>query len=175
MSLIGSEAPDFALENTAGGTVRLSETVENGPTVLVFHRGYWCSFCAEQLQTFSALAYDLWRHHNVDVLPISGDPLPTLVEMRDRYDLRLQLLSDPDFEATKAYSGIAQHSKYGRYTMAATFVVDESGLVRFEHLSKDTADRVYANYIRYFLRDDFGESYADPGFGAREARLVEGR
>jgi peroxiredoxin len=152
-----------------------AETIETGPAILVFHRGWWCSFCAEQLQTFSALEYDLWRHLDARVLPIAGDPVPTLVEMRDRYDLRLQLLSDPDFSATEAYSGVATHSEHGRYTMAATFVVDTEGVVRFEHLSANTADRVYANYLRYFIRDDYGAAFEDPDFGDREPRLVAGR
>lgn len=175
MSLVGEEAPDFELENTAGEYVRLSETLETGPSILVFHRGYWCSFCAEQLQTFSELSYDMWRHLDVDILPIAGDSIPTLVEMRDRFDLRMQLLSDPDFEVSKAYSGVGLHDTYGQFTMAATFVVDESGIVRFEHLSEDAADRVYANYLRYFIRSDYGDGLNDPGFDSREERRIEGR
>jgi peroxiredoxin len=59
MSLLGTVAPDFTLENTAGKTVTLSETLDRGPPVVVTFRAAWCSFCAEQLGTFSDLAYDL--------------------------------------------------------------------------------------------------------------------
>ncbi len=35
----GAEAPDFALKNTSGGTLRLSDYQKNGPALLVFFRG----------------------------------------------------------------------------------------------------------------------------------------
>lgn len=65
-----SNAPDFAAPSTAGEDVSLSETLEDGPTIVLINRGHWCSFCAEQLQTFSEVAYDLWFHDNVDILPV---------------------------------------------------------------------------------------------------------
>ena len=35
------QAPDFALEDTAGKTHRLSEMIADGPAVVIFYRGYW--------------------------------------------------------------------------------------------------------------------------------------
>lgn len=103
--LVSEHAPDFELAGTTGGTVRLSETLETGPTVVILFRGVWCSFCAEQLRTFSALAYDMHRHHGLDVIPVTSNPVPQLVAFRDRYDLQIQLFSDPDFEVARAYTG----------------------------------------------------------------------
>ena len=37
---IGQKAPDFALVDQHGGTVRLSEALGAGPLVLVFLRGF---------------------------------------------------------------------------------------------------------------------------------------
>ncbi|GAB3321528.1 hypothetical protein GCM10027355_20430 [Haloplanus salinarum] len=56
MTLEGATAPDFTLESTAGEPVTLSETLDDGPTAVLINRGHWCSFCAEQLQTFSEVA-----------------------------------------------------------------------------------------------------------------------
>ena len=156
---VGERAPDFALSNTAGGETQLSDTLTAGPSVLVFNRGYWCSYCAEQLQTFGALSYDLWRNNDVDVLPIAGDPVPDLVEMRDRFELPLQLLSDGDLEVSRQYTGTEESSKYGEIPIAGTIVVDTEHVVRYAQVAENPADRTYANYVRHFLNNDFTEPY----------------
>lgn len=160
MPVAGDSAPDFALPSTAGGDVELSETLERGPTVLLFNRGTWCSYCAEQLQTFSNLEYDLWRHLGVDVLPIVGDPLPALVEMRDRFGLRLQLLSDPDLGVAQQYGGTEVTDDHGEIPLAATYVIDQAGLVRYAQVAEHPADRTYANWVRHFIRNGFERPYA---------------
>ena len=58
MSQDTTQAPDFTAPSTAGGDVTLSDTLESGPTVILVNRGYWCSFCAEHLQTFSEVSHD---------------------------------------------------------------------------------------------------------------------
>lgn len=157
----GERAPDFGLESTAGGEVRLSETLESGPTVVLFNRGAWCSYCAEQLQTFSALGYDLWRHLGVDVLPVLGDPVPALVGMRDRFDLGLQLLSDPDLAVARQYSGTEHTDAHGEIPVSGTYVVDEDGVVRYAQVAEDPADRTYANWVRHFVREGYERPYRD--------------
>ncbi len=161
MSIVGESAPEFELESTAGGSVRLSETLENGPTVLVPFRGTWCSFCAEQLGTFSALAYDMHRHQGIDVLPFANVSTPELTEFRDLHDLRLQLLSDPGFEISRKYSGVTEHPEHGEHTRAGTYVVDTDGIVRYQHVSEHSADRTYANSVRYFVKRDYEDRYFD--------------
>jgi hypothetical protein len=37
----GAKAPDFALPNARGETVRLSELLARGPAVVTFYRGTW--------------------------------------------------------------------------------------------------------------------------------------
>jgi hypothetical protein len=41
-NIFGEQASDLELESTRGDTVRRSDTLESGPTVLVFFRGNWC-------------------------------------------------------------------------------------------------------------------------------------
>ena len=158
MSLENEQASDFELESTAGGTTTLSETLESGPSVVLINRGHWCSFCAEQLQTFSEVAYDLWFNEDVDVLPVVTDTVPKLREMRDRYDLAFQLLADPDGEVTEQYSG-TEETSHGVTGIAATYVVDGDGQIRYEQVADDPADRTYGNWIRYFVRNDFEDPF----------------
>lgn len=157
----GDQAPDFTLESTAGGEVTLSETLASGPTAVLLNRGHWCSYCAEQLITFSDLSYDLWRNHGTDILPIAGDPVSLLVEMRDRFDLGLQLLSDPDLEVASTYTGIEDNPKHGRIPISGAFIVDEEGTVQYAQIAETPDDRTYANYVRHFISNDMSQPYQD--------------
>lgn len=159
MTLVEAEAPDFSLESTAGEVVRLTETLHNGPTVVLMNRGYWCSYCAEQLQTFSHLSYDMWRHLDVDILPVFGDPIPRLIEMRDRFGLKLQLLTDPSLDTPRQYAGVEEHSSRGLIPRSGTFIVDMEGVVRYEDIGENQSVRTYANYVRHFIRNGYERPY----------------
>lgn len=160
MTLEGSRAPEFTAQSTGGGTVTLSDTLEDGPTVVLINRGHWCSFCAEQLQTFSEVSYDLWFNDGVDVLPVLVDPLEKATEMRDRFDLDVQILADPDGEVADQYSGTEQTS-HGLTGINAVYVIDTDGEVRYEQIADHPADRTHGNFVRYFIRNDFQNPFAD--------------
>lgn len=164
MSLEGSQAPEFELQSTTGERVSLSETLERGPTVVVINRGYWCSFCAEQLATISRVYEDLRFNDGVDVLPVVTSEFHEVAAMQDRFDYRFPLLSDPEGEVAKQYSGTEQTSHSDTTGIAGTYVVDEGGEVRYEQVADDITDRTYGNYLRYFIRDDYGAAFEDPGF-----------
>ncbi len=159
MTLHNEDAPAFTLESTSGGEVSLSETLEDGPTVVLVNRGSWCSFCAEQLQTFSEVAYDLWFNDGVDILPVVTDSVPALTEMRDRFDLDVQLLADPDGAVAEQYSG-TEETSHGLTGIAGTYVVDSDGVVRYEQVADHPADRTYGNWVRYFIRNDFEDVFS---------------
>jgi len=160
VSLQNEDAPAFTLESTAGGEVSLSDRLEDGPAVVLINRGHWCSFCAEQLGTFSEVSSDLWFNDGVDVLPVVTDPVPALVEMRDRFDLNVQLLADPDGEVADQYSG-TEETSHGVTGIAATYVIDTDGVVRYEQVADHPADRTYGNWVRYFVRNDFENMFGE--------------
>jgi len=163
MSLEGSQAPAFELETSDGNTVSLSETLERGPTVVVINRGYWCSFCAEQLATFSRVFRDLRFNDGVDVLPVVTSEPSDVAAMRDRFDYRFPLLADPDGDVAEQYSGVEETAYSDTTGIAAVYVVDETGEVRYEHVSESLTDRTYGNFVRYFIRDGAGDAFEDPG------------
>ena len=159
MTLHNQDAPEFTLETTAGGEVSLADRLDDGPAVVLINRGHWCSFCAEQLQTFSEVSYDLWFNDDVDILPVVTDPVPELVEMRDRFDLDFQLLADPDGDVADQYSG-TEETSHGLTGIAATYVVDTDGVVRYEQVADHPADRTYGNWVRYFVRNEFEDVFS---------------
>jgi peroxiredoxin len=161
VTLLDESAPEFSLRDTAGREVSLAAELESGPALVAINRGYWCSFCAEQLRTFDDVAEDLRFNDGLSVLPVVTSELPRLTEMRDRFGLSFQLLADPDGEVAGRYSGTEQTAN-GRTGVAATYLVDTDGVVRYEHVAADVTDRTYGNHVRYVLRDEFGAPYEDP-------------
>ena len=159
MSLEGQQASDFTLQSTTGQEVTLSDRLEDGPAIVLINRGHWCSFCAEQLQTFSEVEYDLWFNENVDVLPVVTDEIGPLVQMRDRYDLSLELLADPDGEVADQYSG-TEETGHGLTGIAGTYVIDGDGEIRYEQVADHPADRTFGNWVRYFIRNDFEDPFS---------------
>lgn len=86
------------------------------------------------------------------------DPLPALVEMRDRYDLPMQLLADPAGEVAEEYSR-TEETSHGFTGVAGTHVVDGEGTVRYEQVADHPADRTYGNFVRYFVRNGFEDPF----------------
>jgi len=100
------------------------------------------------------VSYDLWFNDGVSILPVVTD---TATEMRDRFDLDVQLLADPDGAVAEQYGGTERTSR-GLTGIAATYVVDEDGEVRYEQVADHPGDRTYGNWVRYFIRS----GYEDP-------------
>ncbi len=159
MSLDGERAPAFELQSTDGGTTSLTETLERGPSVVLVNRGHWCSFCAEQLTTFSEVSYDLWFNDGVDVLPVVTSEVADLVGMRDRFGFEFQLLADPDGVVAEQYSG-TQETSHGVTGIAGTYVIDPDGVVRYEQVAEHPADRTYGNRMRYYIRNGYEDPFA---------------
>lgn len=164
MSMKGSQAPEFEARNTTGETVSLSDTLEDGPAVILINRGHWCSFCAEQIATFSRIYDELQFYHDTDVLPVVTSEYADVAAMRDRYGYRFPLLADPDGEIAAQYSGTQQTDTGGLTGISAVYVVASDGEVAYEHVADDLADRVYGNYIRYIVDDRYGGPLEEPTF-----------
>jgi peroxiredoxin len=80
-----------------------------------------------------------------------------VTEMRDRSDLDVPLLPDPDGEVVGQYSDIEETS-HGP-GIAATYVTDADGTVRYEQVADPPGDRTYGNVVRYYIRNDFSDPF----------------
>lgn len=72
-ALLGRSAPAFTLPDHLGNPQQLADYTAEGPVVVVFYYGYWCSHCVAQL---FALDRDLahFSEMNATVVAISADP-----------------------------------------------------------------------------------------------------
>ena len=126
----GAAAPDFALEDKDGNTVRLSD-VRGKKVVLYFYPKDNTPGCSRQACAFAA-AYEGFRAKNIAVIGVSKDSAASHRKFAEKYSLPFILLSDPELQAIQAY-GVWQEKKlYGKVSMGVvrpTYIIDENGLI----------------------------------------------
>ena len=126
----GSPAPDFALPDQDGNTVRLDDFAGR-PLVLYFYPKDDTSGCTAEALDFSALAED-FAAAGAAVLGVSPDPVKSHVKFRDKHALAIPLASDEAKGMLEAYGVWLEKSMYGRKYMGVertTMLVDKAGKV----------------------------------------------
>lgn len=91
---VGDTAPDVLLPDACAGSVRLSDRLRDGPVVLAFYRGRWCSFCTLELRAWQRVLPDL-RALGAQLIAVSPQDEHETALMRERDRLELQMVSDP--------------------------------------------------------------------------------
>ena len=126
----GMKAPEFALCNQNGETVRLSDFLGK-KVVLYFYPKDNTPGCTRQACAFAA-AYDGFRQRDVAVIGVSKDSVASHLKFAQKHDLPFILLADPELQAIQAY-GVWQEKKlYGKVSMGvvrSTYIIDEQGMI----------------------------------------------
>jgi peroxiredoxin Q/BCP len=136
----GDPAPDFSLASDTGEQVALSD-LRGRKVIVYFYPAAMTPGCTKQACDFTDSLESL-RGAGYEVLGISPDKPAKLAKFRDRDDLTITLLSDPDKSAMKAYGAFGEKKLYGKVVVGvirSTFVVDEDGRVELaQHNVKAT-------------------------------------
>ncbi|MBR3135446.1 MAG: thioredoxin-dependent thiol peroxidase [Clostridia bacterium] len=130
MLTAGMRAPDFALTDKDGNTVRLSDFLGR-KVVLYFYPKDNTPGCTRQACAFAG-AYDAFRAKDVAVIGISRDSVASHVKFAEKYALPFLLLSDPERQAIEAYGVWQEKKNYGKVSMGvvrSTFIIDEKGVI----------------------------------------------
>ncbi len=124
----GKKAPDFALPDADGKTVKLA-SLKGRPVVVYFYPKDDTSGCTAEAKGFTCLA-DAFKRTGAEVVGISPDSPASHRKFRDKYDLGVHLLADEERKAAEAYGVWVEKSMYGRKYMGierSTFLVDGAG------------------------------------------------
>ncbi len=133
---VGSVAPDFTLPSTSGSDVTLSRL--RGKNVLVaFFPLAFTRVCTAELCAFTE-DYGAFRDAATDVLPISVDSIPTLVEYKAKERISVDLLSDFRREVSRRYGTLLEDRFHSN---RAYILMDRSGIVRWTFAEEATRNR----------------------------------
>ncbi|MBD0671048.1 peroxiredoxin [Streptomyces sp. CBMA156] len=126
---VGTQAPDFELNNQHGETVRLSDFRGAKNVVLLFYPFAFTGVCTGEL---GAVQRGLagFQNDTVQVLGVSCDSQFSQRVFADREGLEFPLLADfwPHGEVTRAY-GVLDGER--GCPLRGTFVIDTAGRVRW--------------------------------------------
>jgi peroxiredoxin len=116
---VGDQAPDFALADLEGRTVRLSDL--RGQVVVLNFWATWCGYCAAEMTDLQAFN-DEYQGRGIKVLALNDrEDRDTAQNYRDEHGLALAILLDADGATGRAYHVSA---------LPVTVFIDRAGLIR---------------------------------------------
>ena len=147
----GQLAPDFALQDQDGNTVRLSD-LRGQTVVLYFYPRADTPGCTTQACSIRDHSSD-YADAGVTVLGVSPDTVADVKKFHDKFSLDFTLLADADHAVADAYGTWMEKKNYGKTywgVQRATFIIDGEGKVArvFPKVSPKTHDDVVLGALR---------------------------
>lgn len=126
----GDPAPDFALPDENGETVLLSDYAGRR-VVVYFYPADDTPGCTKEACQFTE-HYDGFSDAGIEVLGISPDGADKHRRFREKYGLRVRLLSDLSHTVMESYGAWGEKTLYGRKSVGvirSTMIIGADGLV----------------------------------------------
>jgi peroxiredoxin len=161
MLKVGDQAPAIVLENAKGATVDVGTLLKNGPVIVSFYRGGWCSYCNLELRAWQTILPEIVAA-GASLVAISPEKPDDTVSTADKNALTFEVLSDVgqkvgrafglvyEFteELKRAYNGFnldipALNGTPGEWALpvSATYVIDRNGSIVYAYTDVDYRDR----------------------------------
>ncbi len=126
----GVTPPDFCLANQRNETVCLA-ALRGKPTIIYFYPKDLTPGCTTEATQFNDVLDDLvgldWQ-----LVGVSPDSVASHARFAERYQLRFDLLSDPERRTIEAWGAWGTKQRYGRTSLGvirSTVLLDASGTV----------------------------------------------
>jgi len=168
---VGDIAPDFTTTNHSGDTLSLNQLLQQGPLVLTFYRGEWCSFCNKYLARLDE-SYPTIKELGADLIAVSPEIVKYTTEMVGKMDNPYSIISDTDYSIMKLYGldfeldkktkikyktfgiNLPKHNGADDYILPipATFVINTDGKISFLHLDENYKERAEIDDILETLK-----------------------
>jgi peroxiredoxin len=167
---VGDRAPDFALPDATGKTVKLSELLARGPVVVTWYRGGWCPYCNIALRGFHKSLPEI-RSAGASLVAISPETPDNSLSTAEKNHLDFEVLSDRGSKVARAYGvsykipkviadqfkGRLDLAKYngddsGELPLGVTYVIDRNGIIRYAFVDADYRKRAEPSDVLAALR-----------------------
>lgn len=156
----GDRAPNFALTDTDGKTVRSADLLASGPIALSFYRGVWCPYCNIELQALEEAA-DAVRATGASLIAVTPQAAPSSRKAQRDNHLSFPVLTDAGNTLADAFGLrfrlqddlIALYTGFGidlpgtngddSYTlpMPARYVIGTDGVIAYAEVNPDYTRR----------------------------------
>jgi peroxiredoxin Q/BCP len=149
---LNEKAPEVDLLDDQGNRFQLSDRfqlseVKDEKILLVFYPGDNTPVCTAQLCDYRD-GIEEFADLGVRVVGISGDDAASHQKFRQKHDLPFTLLTDPGLKVAQTYG-----SK-GMFGMKrSVFLIDEDGIVRYEHVESLALFRRQSEELLNVIRD----------------------
>jgi len=127
----GKPAPDFALPDQHGNSIRLSK-LKGAPVVLYFYPKDNTPGCTKEACSFRD-SFPAFEAIGARILGISPDGVESHAKFGEKYELPFSLLADTENKVAELFGVWKEKSMYGKKYMGierSTFVLDAKGIVR---------------------------------------------
>jgi peroxiredoxin Q/BCP len=142
MTMVGSKAPDFALQDENGATVRLADFVGKSPVVLMFYPADDTPGCTKQLCT-ARDDYGAYQAAGIAVFGVNPGSASAHKRFAEKHNMRTPLLVDPRGAVSRAYDALMP---IPIVTLVNRTVVgiDREGAVRFYKRGMPSSSEILA-------------------------------
>lgn len=120
---VGNTAPAFSITTTDGTT--LSSDALRGKVVVLTSAAQWCATCQEEAKEF-APAYQTYKGKSVAFITIDIDPRDSIASIE-----QFKKTYQTPWAYADAQGAAALISAYGMNSFEMTYIIDASGVVRF--------------------------------------------
>lgn len=150
---VGDKMKDFTLSKLDGTKLSLSGLEKSGPVVVVMLRGwvgYQCPYCTRQVGDFITHAKELSERGTnvVFIYPGAADTVQVKAEdfvSGKTVPANMHFVTDPELKTVKMMNLFWDAKNENSYP--STFLVDQTGTVRYAKISKSHADRAEATVV----------------------------
>ena len=149
---LNEKAPEFSLKDKDGKIHSLKE-INTDYVILYFYPKDDTSGCTLEAKEFSHKRYE-FKKLNATILGISGGDEKSKAKFCEKHDIRIPLLSDPDFKVAQFYDAYGEKNFLGvksKGIFRKTFILDkEHRIIKiFEHVKPEG----HTNEIKAFLNE----------------------
>ena len=134
---------DFKLVLSGNREISFTETLKNGPLLLVFIKGTWCPFCQIHLQKLRAWTESI--KSIVTTIVVSSESVDDITKWLRENPSTYLFASDKNGDAARKFRVWLEDKNYAQ---AATFLVEVDKTIRFSYAGK--RDKSIANIMPTF-------------------------